>query len=312
VKAGPAGGGENAVAGLTREAPAKLNLRLRVLEQDAAGYHGVETLLIRLRLADRITVRSADPGIRLEVLGDPSVPASEGNLCWRAADMLHRELKLEPAVSIRLEKRIPTAAGLGGGSMDAAAVLLALTALPGLGMERERLVELAGELGSDVPFGVCGAEFALGWERGRRLIPLQSPPSRPVLVAVPPFGVRAADAYDWLRRDREQKTSGSEGATSRPGAGLLPAPEALTDWSVLSGLASNDLEAPVFRRHPELGVIRNRLKELGARISILCGSGGCVAGIYDSAEARDLAARILESEAGVRSLRTATRDGESG
>ena len=286
-----------------RMAHAKLNLRLRVLERDATGYHGVETLLLRLELADTISVRPATRGIHLEVTGDSDVPTDEQNLCWKAAAALHRALEVEPAVHIRLEKRIPASAGLGGGSMDAAATLEALSRLPGLEAGPARLIEIAGELGSDVPFGLCGRPLALGWERGRRIMPLQSPPVRPVLVVVPPFGVRAAEAYQWLAADRDR---GAGGPAAHPGGELLPPPDRLTDWDVLAHLALNDLQPVVFRRHPELRVIHEALRDVGAGIALLCGSGACVAGIFDTVAVRDRAAEVLESEGGVRTIRTST------
>lgn len=292
-----------------RTAPAKFNLRLRVLERNLAGYHGVETLLLRLELADRVSVRPGKPGIHLEVVGDSDVPTGAENLCWKAAEALHRVLGVAPAVSIRLEKRIPASAGLGGGSMDAAATLQALSQLPGLATGPARLIAIAGELGSDVPFGLCPLPLALGWERGRRILPLRPPPARPVLIAVPPFGVSAADAYRWLAADRTTEAGGPKAVESGV---VLPPPESLADWDVLAGLAVNDLQPAVFRRHPVLGVIHAALSEAGAGIALLCGSGACVAGIFDTVAARDRAGEVLESEAGVRAIRTSTLGPEPG
>ena len=152
-----------------RLAPAKLNLRLRVMQRDETGYHGVETLLLALELSDRITLVPGGTGIRLEVDGDPGVPADSTNLCWRAADLLFRTAGIDPAVTIRLEKRIPSAAGLGGGSSDASSVLVALNEMLDLPVGEELLPQLAGELGSDVPFGLVGSPFrplpTLAWDR---------------------------------------------------------------------------------------------------------------------------------------------------
>ena len=293
-------------------APAKLNLRLRVLHRDETGYHGVETLLLALELSDRIALTSGAPGIRLEVEGDPGVPADSTNLCWRAAESMYKATGIEPAISIKLEKRIPSAAGLGGGSSDAAATLLALNELLGLPVGPEQLQQIAGDLGSDVPFGLAGSSFALGWERGRRLIPLRAPLARPVAIAVPPFGVSAADAFRWLTADRGAAAPDS-GSISEPAGGLvLPPPHELVDWGVLESLVCNDLERPVFGRHPELRIIRDALLESGASRAILCGSGSCVAGIFDSSEVRDRAARELEERAGVRVIRTVTKELEAG
>ena len=300
-------------AGIVRRlAPAKLNLRLRVLQRDEAGYHGVETLMLALDLADRLTLAPGQAGIELDVEGDPGVPSDSSNLCWRAAAALYEAAGIDPAIRIRLEKKIPSAAGLGGGSSDAAAVLAASSEILARPIERERLFRIAGGLGSDVPFGLVASPFALGWERGRRLIPLRPPPARPVVIAVPPFGVSAGDAYRWLAADRSAATPGP-GAESRSAGGFaLPPPEALAAWDGLEHLVCNDLEDPVFARHPELRVIRDSLLECGARLAILCGSGACVAGIFESDDLRDGAATDLEQRAGVRAIRTATKTRDPG
>ena len=295
-----------------RLAPAKLNLRLRVLQRDETGYHSVETLLLALELSDQIVLSPGPAGIRLAVEGDPGVPVDSANLCWRAAESLCRTADIEPAVSIELDKRIPSSAGLGGGSSDAAVTLMALNEMLGLPVGREQLTRLAGELGSDVPYGLVGSPFALGWERGRRLIPLRAPPTRPVLIAVPPFGVSASDAYRWLVADRKAADSGSESAADSVAGLVLPPPEALAEWDILAPLVCNDLEKPVFRRHPELRIVRDGLLEFGAALAFLCGSGSCVAGIFDSEEIRDRAATELELRAGVRAIRTATKESDRG
>ncbi|MCL7927840.1 MAG: 4-(cytidine 5'-diphospho)-2-C-methyl-D-erythritol kinase [marine benthic group bacterium] len=291
---------------VTRSAPAKLNLRLRVLGREESGYHAVETLMLRLALADRITVEPGPPGIRLVVSGSDALPEGPENLCWRAADLVHRELDVAPAVVIRLEKRIPVAAGLGGGSMDAAAVLAALVELLDRDPGTESLTRVAGRLGSDVPFGLCPGGMALGWERGRRLMPLPSPPARPVLIAQPPFGIHAAEAYGWLAHDRERPAAESGSTAAENGAALFPRPDELTDWDVLERLAVNDLQEAVFHRHPELGVIRDALSEAGAGISMLCGSGACVAGIFEEENVLDRAARDLQPKLGIPLIRTVT------
>lgn len=297
---------------MQRPAPAKLNLRLCVLQRDETGYHGVETLLLAVELSDRIALSPGPAGIRLVVEGDSGVRADSTNLCWRAAESLYRTAGIEPAVTIMLDKRVPSAAGLGGGSSDAAATLVALNEMLHLPVGRDQLARLAGELGSDVPFGLVGSPFALGWERGRRLIPLRAPPTRPVLIAVPPFGVSAGDAYRWLAADRGVARPDSGSIPEQAGGLVLPPPEALSEWGVLETLVCNDLESPVFGRHPELRIIRNGMLEVGAGLAFLCGSGSCVAGIFDSYEVRDRAATELERRAGVQVIRTATREAEAG
>ncbi len=295
-----------------RVAPAKLNLRLRVLQRDEAGYHGIETLLLSLELADTVALNTGPAGIRIEVEGDSEVPTDSTNLCWRAAEALFRTAGIDPRLTIRLEKRIPSSAGLGGGSSDAAAVLVGLNEMLDRPLDYSSLLSIAGGLGSDVPFGLVGGPFALGWERGRRLMPLRPPPARPVLIAVPPFGISAADAYRWLAADRSSGSAGTAESPNAVAAHVLPWPEALADWGALDRLVCNDLEGPVFRRHPELRVIRDDLLKRGARHAVLCGSGSCVAGIFESEESRDRAATELEPRAGVGTIRTSTKGPQTG
>jgi len=272
-------------------APAKLNLRLRVLGRRADEFHAIETLFLRLRLADMLTLEPGGEGIRLRVRSGPDdgggsaspVPDGEGNLCWRAARLLYDELGREPSVEIGLEKRIPVAAGLGGGSSDAAAVLVGLNRALGAPLDRPAVLRLAGRLGSDVPFFAAETACALAWDRGQRLLPLAPPPSRPILVVMPGFGVSAADAYRWWGED-----GGSAAA-----ADLLPTPTRLAAWEVLEELAVNDLEPPVELRHPELAEIREALRAAGAAVAMLCGSGSCVAGVFRSEDERDAARSAL-------------------
>jgi 4-diphosphocytidyl-2-C-methyl-D-erythritol kinase len=290
-------------------ARAKLNVSLRVLAREDGGFHSVETVLLRLELADRIELETAvEPGIHLEVTGDASVPTDDQNLCWRAVRALHEHAEREGGTRIRLQKRIPAGAGLGGGSADAAAVLRGLDELWGRPLDGSALLSLAGKLGSDVPFGLCDAPMVLAWERGRRMLPLEAPPSRPVLVVVPGFPIGAGEAYGWLAEDR------AAGLTSPPGPCLHPGPAALSDWTALERMAVNDLEEVVFRRHPELAGFRDTLADLGAAIAILCGSGSCVAGLFRDVAARDRAAEAFRGVGGFSTLRTRTlgRDGPTG
>ncbi len=291
----------------TARAHAKLNLTLRVLGREDSGFHSIETIFIRLALADEVSVEvGPEPGIRLTVEGDPGVPDGAENLCWRAAELLFAELDAAPGVHIRLVKRIPAAAGLGGGSADAAAVLRVLADRVEARIPESRLIELAGELGSDVPFGLCRSPMALAWERGRRLVPLPPPEARAVLILDPAEPITAAGAYGWLAEDR------ASGVTTAPSAAVLPEAVDLSTWDTLETLAHNDLEGAVFRRRPALRSLRDALRDGGADLAVLCGSGSCVAGIFRSEALRDAVAADLASVTGVRVIRTTTLDGPAG
>lgn len=268
-------------------APAKLNLRLRVLGRRADGFHAIETLLVRLRLADTVELETEGEGIELHVEVPPgygAVPDDQTNLCWRAARMLYEAIDRPPTVRIRLTKRIPAAAGLGGGSSDAAAVLVGLNRRLGKPLDGPALVGLAGRLGSDVPFFAAETSFALAWGRGQRVLAIAPPPARPVLIVVPDVGVGAAEAYGWWSEDA---------ATDEAPPEILPGPDRLASWSTIERLATNDLAGPVERRRPELAAARRALESAGATLALLCGSGSCVAGVFSDEAARDAARAAL-------------------
>lgn len=275
-------------------APAKINLRLRVLGRGEDGFHSIETLFLRLGLADEITISQTDSGLQFDTSGIGGVPDGEGNLCWQAADAFFGKIGRAPAVSINLVKHIPVAAGLGGGSSDAATVLLGLNRIHDDSLDQSDLMNLARKIGSDVPFFLSESLFALGWERGGRLLPLDPPPSRAVLIVVPDFGVSAGEAYAWFREDMAGAPEVEFGSP-----GQLPATARLTDWAVLTGLAQNDLADPVYRRHPELRTATELLTESGASIALMCGSGACVAGIFQTTTQRDTAAEELRGNPGI-------------
>lgn len=313
---------------LELEARAKLNLRLRVLARREDGYHAVESLYLRLALADELELEAdGEPGIRLELEGEgaasegtASVPAGPGNLAWKAAERFCELIGEEPALTLRLRKRIPAGAGLGGGSADAAAVLRGLNELAGRPLTEEALLRAAAGLGSDVPFLAAGVPAALGWGRGERLLPLPVPPPRPMVLAVPDARIGAAEAYRWIDEDREaDRPSGrpGDGAAEEPGDGLpgveeeggaggelLPPTGAWDDWSTLEELAGNDFERSVFARLPELGWWKEELEGEGARLALLCGSGSALAGVFADPDRRDAAARRLEAAETVQVIRT--------
>jgi len=268
-------------------APAKLNLRLRVLGLRADGFHAIETLLVRLRLADDVELETGGEGIELHVeapAGCGVVPDDETNLCWRAARMLYEAIDRPPAARIRLTKRIPAAAGLGGGSSDAAAVLVGLNRKLGEPLDPPALAGLAGRLGSDVPFFTAASPCALAWGRGQRVLPIAPPPARPVLIVVPGNGISAAEAYGWWSEDTDAREAAPE---------ILPPPDRLASWTTIERLAANDLAGPVERRRPELAVARRALESAGATVALLCGSGSCVAGVFRDESARDAARAAL-------------------
>lgn len=249
-------------------AHAKLNLFLRVRGRRDDSYHEIETLIQPLTLADGIEV-SAARGLSLLVVGSGAgqVPHGEDNLVLRAARELAGEAGIEPNARVLLAKNIPVAAGVGGGSADAAATLRALNELWELGLPISRLLEVGARVGSDVPALVHAAPV-LARGRGEVVEPREVTKTWWVLLPGD-LQIAAADAYAWWD---EEPTTGPE---PEPLLAALAtgAPEEFAP------LLFNDLERAVKARHPEVGRLTQRLVGLGALAAIMCGSGPTVAGL---------------------------------
>ena len=191
--------------GVAVACPAKVNLFLRILAREDNGYHQIETLLQAVGLHDRVEAHPADSGIGLKVVRGPTAPGlgdlvaevgeEANNTVTRAARAFFAATGLAPAVSLVLTKSIPAGTGLGGASSDAAGTLAALNALHGRPLERDRLTEIGGTIGADVPFFCSGHATALAWGRGDRLLGCPPPPAATVVIAVPEVRIATADAY---------------------------------------------------------------------------------------------------------------------
>jgi 4-diphosphocytidyl-2-C-methyl-D-erythritol kinase len=264
-------------------APAKLNLDLRVLAREASGFHQIETLFCRLELADDVEVSLRDDVSAADVVSLDVVPGPGGvlpdlgppraNLAYRAAAAFLEEAGGRGGAHVRLTKRVPAGAGLGGGSSDAAAVLRALNRLRGEPLPEDVLMALGARLGSDVPFLLSGASLALAWGRGGRLCPLPPLPAATVLLAVPAERVPTGEAYAELARSRTA-SAGEPAAEPR----VLTAP---ADWRAVASEAANDFEDIVFRRLPRAGELRDALEDAGAIVARLTGTGSAVFGVFE-------------------------------
>ena len=277
-------------------AQAKVNLFLRVLGRVTDGYHSIETLFLRLDLADVVRVRVGDGDERAIHCHGPACPAeglgpAERNLAYRAAVAYADAIGWPRSFAIHVEKNIPVGGGLGGGSADAAAVLRALDALAPRPAGAETLARIATRLGADVPFLASNSVCALAWGRGERMLELRPPPRRQVELLVPPFGVSTQWAY-------EQLASTWGAITPRPTTHRVAE---LSSWDHLEAMAVNDLEAVVTARHPEIASCGFALRARGARIAMMSGSGSAVFGIFDR-----WSDAVSDVAAGVTSLRTRT------
>lgn len=269
---------------VTLPALAKVNLFLRVLTREEDGYHGVETLLCLVSLADTLRAERRDGrGVTIEVSG-ADLGAAEQNLAVQAATGVLEAIGHRFAIHLTLTKRIPVRAGLGGGSSDAAAALHATNRLAGDAIPRHELLQLAARLGSDVPFFCGGAPLALGWNRGERMLRLPPLPAAPALLLSPPIPISTAEAYRWV--------DGARQSAGRRGAVALDL-DALSRWGDIGRMAGNDFESPVFGRH---GEIRAAFEALVSTRPLLCrmsGSGSTLFAIYRSARDRDDATMML-------------------
>jgi 4-diphosphocytidyl-2-C-methyl-D-erythritol kinase len=285
-----------APAGVRIAAHAKLNLFLRILSRESSGYHQIETAFALLELADELEARRVGSGVTLEVEG-PDLGPVEENLAVRAARAVLAATGNRFGVALRLTKRIPVRAGLGGGSSDAAAALHAVNGLAGNAVPRHELLHLAARLGADVAFFASGAPLALAWGRGERMFRFPAPPTAPALVAVPAVSVGTPEAYRWWDE--------ANPAPAGRGPVVFDA-EAFATWGSIGRLGGNDFESPVFAKHPELRALYERLAGTGPVWVRLCGSGSAVAAVYKKERERDDAAQRV-GEASQRLIKTATR-----
>jgi len=263
-------------------APAKINLCLHVLGRLPNGYHELAMAMQRVDLFDAITISlSKQRGIRVQCSG-LELPDDGENIAARAAQLLLDEVACEIGVEIKIEKNIPVAAGLGGGSSDAATVLLGLSEMLKAEVSRRRLLELGSQLGSDVPFFIFG-QPAWATGTGIRLEPLPVLPDVAYLLVNPGIAVSTAEVYRSL-----QLTKGGELAN-------LPRFSVVTRGD-LCGSLYNDLERVTLNRFPLIEEIKQRLVDLGALGALMSGSGSTVFGVYPDYAAAEDAARHLAAE----------------
>ncbi len=255
---------------ITIQTPAKINLYLKVLGKRADGYHELESLMLPISLYDRIVLEEAPAGIEL-CCDHPQLQALEDNLVYKAAQAIQRMGAVKSGVKIKLYKNIPLAAGLGGGSSDAAAALLGLNRLWNLNVSQEQLLELGAQLGADVPFFILGSP-AIARGKGELLEPVYFKPLWLVLVN-PGFGVSAAEAYAGLNWGLTKKESYT---TIPPNLFEKLKPAQIASW------LANDLEAPVIKKYPVILEIKEYLSAKGALGSLMSGSGSSVFGLFGS------------------------------
>lgn len=262
-------------------APAKINLFLEVLGRRADGYHDIETLMLAVELFDEITIGPAEVGdIRLSC-DESSLSIGPDNLVWKAAHLLRERTGCNRGAAIALTKRIPWAAGLGGGSSDAAATLAGLNEFWELGLATPELASLGAELGSDVPF-FFHAPAALCTGRGEVVEPVPVGKAFDIVLVKPPMGLNTAAVYaEFGRRKAEGGTENSQVAVKALAEGKI---------EDLAGALHNRLQEPALNLAPPVAEAYRRLKNSGAAGCLMTGSGSCLFALCrDDREARQVA-----------------------
>ncbi len=255
-----------------RRAAAKVNLTLAVHRRRPDGFHEIESWTVPVGLFDELVFKPA-AGLTLTIRGNPSnVPDGPSNLACRAAEALAGSVDQEASAAIELVKHIPTGAGLGGGSSDAAATLLGLNALWRLDWPAQRLMPIAARLGSDVPmFLQPGPTLIRG--RGERVEPLRDGWEGWIALVVPSYGISTASVYKRWAGPRPRPIEQQHPWKRLPG-----------DARGLSALLFNDLEDAAFATQPRLGRLHATLDGLDGRSVHMTGSGSCLFAIFDSPE----------------------------
>ncbi|MDN3451162.1 4-(cytidine 5'-diphospho)-2-C-methyl-D-erythritol kinase [Planococcus sp. APC 3906] len=255
------------------KAPAKINLTLDVLYKRPDNYHEIEMIMTTVDLADRIGLKATESGIHIES-ADRFVPNDSRNLAYQAAQLLKDTFNIKSGVIISLDKQIPVAAGLAGGSSDAAATLKGLNQLWQLNLSLDELAELGAKIGSDVSFCVYGGT-ALAKGRGEIIEHLPAPPHCWVVLAKPTIGVSTADVYGAFNPANAE----------HPDTGKMIEALEQGDYQGMCDHLGNALESVTLEMHPEVAQIKEQMKKFGADAVLMSGSGPTVFGLVQQ-EAR--------------------------
>jgi 4-diphosphocytidyl-2-C-methyl-D-erythritol kinase len=250
------------------KAPAKINLSLDVLHKRSDGYHEVKMVMTTIDLADRIELVDLYTDTIKIVSHNRFVPDDERNLAYQAAKLLKTKFGIKRGVAISITKSIPVAAGLAGGSSDAAATLRGLNKLWRLGLSLDELAQIGAEIGSDVPFCVYGGT-AIATGRGEKIEHIPAPPSSWVVLAKPAIGVSTADVYRQLDLQ----------SVKHPDVDGMVAAIKEKNYEKICSLAGNVLESVTLKMYPEVAQIKEQMKRFGADMVLMSGSGPTVFGL---------------------------------
>lgn len=279
---------------ISLKSPAKLNLYLKVLNKRRDGFHNIETVFEKIDLCDQLILKNNRAG-RIKILSPRrACPVDKTNLCYKAAQLLKKELTLPFGVDIAIKKHIPVAAGLGGGSSNAAYTLIGLNRLWDLSLSQTQLLRFAQKLGSDVAFFIYKKGFALGQGRGEKIKPLKGIKPLWHILAVPNIRLSTAEAYkriEILRRINRKRKEGGFGKKSGNTKMLTKIADDVNmliralrrhKLSLLSKCLFNDFEDSLIRTYPGLLKIKNRLRDLGGWGVSFSGKGPAIFSLMKS------------------------------
>ncbi|MBI1909226.1 MAG: 4-(cytidine 5'-diphospho)-2-C-methyl-D-erythritol kinase [Deltaproteobacteria bacterium] len=272
---------------LKLSSPAKINLRLKVLGQRPDRYHDLSMIMTRVSLADEIQLEKTSAGVEL-ISESQELPADRTNLAYRAAELFFQKTGCPGGIKIILRKNIPVAAGLGGGSSNAATVIKGLAQLYDVSLEDSSWIEETKKLGADIPFFMKeGPQIAEGV--GERLTPLKNLPKLSLILVNPGFPVSTREVFEAYS---SPLTGTGKVASLPPHLGDSP----FGSLEDLLPFLENDLEKVVLDRYPVVGEIKKELSKRGAAASLMSGSGPTVFAVFRDEEGRDRALRLFEEK----------------
>ena len=267
-------------------ATAKINLALDVLKRRADGYHEVRMIMQMIQLHDHIDLeRIPEPGVQLSC-SVPALPTGEENIAYRAARRMLETYCPEGGVRIHIDKRIPIAAGMAGGSTDCAAVLEGINILFSLGLSRKQLMQEGLQLGADVPFCLM-KQTALAEGIGEVLTPVPPLPDCPIVIARPPLDISTGHVYQSLHLDDQLRHPDVDGMIRALERGSL---------DEIARHLGNVLESVTLTEHPVIALIKQHILEAGALGTLMSGSGPTVFGLFDDIERARHACKAIEQE----------------
>lgn len=278
---------------LEKKSPCKVNLILNILGKRADGFHELETVMQPVNICDEMTFERAGSGLQL-TCSNPELPTDSKNLVHRAAAAFLAAAKISDGVKIHLQKNLPLAGGIGGGSANAAVTFTALNELFGSPLSLEKLHELSAVLGSDVPFFLYDKP-ALATGRGEKVKTLENFPAlkgKAFFLVHPGFGISTPWSYQNLARFPKDQ-NGMAGRAEKLVAALQS-----NDWRMIADGIYNSLEAPAFDKFPVLALYKQFLRENGALVSLMSGSGSTTFAITENLPAAENLAEKFKSQFG--------------